>query len=62
MLSIGPVIECSLCDSVSHGTVSVIVHHRTDGAINRQFLPVDAQSADLSIEIAKVSALQQRVV
>ncbi len=38
-------------------TISVLVHNRAEGAVNGQFLPVDTESGELSIEVREVASL-----
>jgi hypothetical protein len=47
---------------MTHGSVSVLVHDRTHWLVDRQLLPVDAETAELCVGVGEVTALQQRIV
>ena len=47
---------------MAHSTVAVLVHDRADGLVDGQLLPVGAETAELSVGVREVAALQQRVV
>ena len=60
--TVGPVVDGTLVNLVSHLAVALIVHDGTDRPVNRQLLPVDTEARDLSIEVGEVPALKERVV
>ena len=45
--SVWPVIDRRLIDSISHETISLVIHNRTHGSINRKIVKVE-RSAKLS--------------
>jgi hypothetical protein len=60
--AVRPVVDSALSDSMAHGTVAVLVHDRADGLVDGQLLPVGTETAELSVGVGEVAALQQRVV
>src|SRR5687768_7984586 len=49
--AIRPVVDLAASDCVTHCTVSVEVHDGANRFVDRQLLPVYAETGDLSIEI-----------
>ena len=47
---------------MSHRAIAIVIHNRANGPIDGQLLPINSQSANLGVEVAEVSALQQRVI
>lgn len=60
--TVGPVVDIALCNLVTHLSVAVVVHDRTDGPVDGQFLPVGSEAGELSVRVTEVTALEQRVV
>lgn len=59
---VGPVVCLAGLDAVLHGAVAVEVHDWADGAVDGELLPVDAQSAQLSVEVTEVTGLEEWVI
>ena len=55
--TVWPVVGFALSYCMTLLTVPVLVHDRTDGAIDGKLLPIDAESRELSIEVGKVPSL-----
>lgn len=60
--AVGPVVNRALRDSVAHLSVSVVVEHRAHWTVDWQLFPIDAQAADLGVEVGEVSALEKWIV
>ena len=43
-------------------TISVLVHNWADWLVDGKFLPIDAESGELGVEVGEVAALRQRVI
>jgi len=61
-MSVWPVVDLSWGDAVAHLSVTVIVHYRAYRTVDWKFLPVDAETGELCIEVGEVPALQKRIV
>lgn len=59
---IWPVISFAFSNCVTLLAVPILVHKRTDRAIDRKLLPIDTKSRKLSIEVRKISSLEERIV
>src|SRR6185369_8113908 len=61
--AIGIVARLSLIDRLAHKAVTLVVMHRCDGAVDRNFVKVwTTETQQLRIEVRKQSPLQQRIV
>ena len=60
--AIWPVVDLAFMDAVVECPVPVKVHDGTDGTVDGELFPVDSQTGDLRIEVAKVSTLQKRII
>ncbi|KAI6766915.1 hypothetical protein HG531_011275 [Fusarium graminearum] len=54
--TVGPVVDLALGDGVSHGTITVKVHDRTDWLVDGELFPVGSQSAELSILVTSAES------
>ncbi len=57
-----PVVSFVFSSCVTFLAVCVLIHNRTDGAIDGKLLPVDAESRKLRIKAGKTSSLYESMV
>lgn len=60
--AVGPVVDRALRDAVAHLAVSVVVENRAHWTVDWKLFPIDAQAADLGVEVGEVSALEKWIV
>lgn len=62
LFAIGPIIDFTRRDLVPHRTIAMGIEDGAHWPINRQLLPVDTQTSDLSVKVGEVPTLQERIV
>ena len=55
--AIWPIVDFAFSNCVTLLAVPILVHNRTDGTIDRELFPIDAESRKLSIEVREIPSL-----